>query len=52
MKGPLAGNNPWHVRGLEWKTSSPPPEHNFHERRIEVPKDYEPYDYWRPEIPS
>ena len=25
-----AGNNPWHGYTLEWATSSPPPEHNFH----------------------
>jgi cytochrome c oxidase subunit 1 len=28
---PNAGANPWHATGLEWQTSSPPPEHNFHE---------------------
>ena len=25
-----AGNNPWHAYTLEWATTSPPPEHNFH----------------------
>ncbi len=25
-----AGDNPWHAYTLEWATSSPPPEHNFH----------------------
>jgi cytochrome c oxidase subunit 1 len=25
-----AGDNPWHGYTLEWATSSPPPEHNFH----------------------
>ncbi|MEI6349672.1 MAG: cytochrome c oxidase subunit I [Verrucomicrobiota bacterium] len=27
--GPRAGANPWHATGLEWKTPSPPPTHNF-----------------------
>lgn len=27
--GRLAGPNPWGAAGLEWETSSPPPEHNF-----------------------
>ncbi len=27
--GRRAGNNPWHATGLEWTTSSPPPQHNF-----------------------
>jgi len=26
-----AGDNPWQGYTLEWATSSPPPEHNFHE---------------------
>ena len=29
ISGPVAGNNPWHARTLEWHTSSPPPEENF-----------------------
>src|SRR5258706_7629418 len=29
--GPLAGYNPWDAFTLEWATSSPPPEGNFHE---------------------
>jgi cytochrome c oxidase subunit 1 len=28
-KAPLAGPNPWHARGLEWETPSPPPTENF-----------------------
>jgi cytochrome c oxidase subunit 1 len=28
-KGAIAGPNPWGATGLEWKTSSPPPTHNF-----------------------
>ncbi len=27
--GPLAGDNPWGAKGLEWETSSPPPTVNF-----------------------
>jgi cytochrome c oxidase subunit 1 len=27
--GPLAGNNPWKAKGLEWQTTSPPPTYNF-----------------------
>jgi cytochrome c oxidase subunit 1 len=27
--GPKAGNNPWHAKGLEWTTASPPPKDNF-----------------------
>ena len=27
--GKPAGDNPWDARGLEWRTTSPPPEHNF-----------------------
>jgi cytochrome c oxidase subunit 1 len=40
--GPIAGDNPWDAAGLEWKTSSPPPKHNF-----EIPPicDEEPYTY-------
>jgi len=50
FRGPPAGDNPWAVRGLEWKTSSPPPEHNFRERLIVLPPDYDPYDYWKPAV--
>jgi cytochrome c oxidase subunit 1 len=32
--GKIAGNNPWGATGLEWQTSSPPPEHNFEETPI------------------
>jgi len=27
--GKRAPNNPWEASGLEWQTTSPPPEHNF-----------------------
>jgi cytochrome c oxidase subunit 1 len=29
IKGRLAGDNPWLLPGLEWRTSSPPPTENF-----------------------
>ena len=29
--GPAVGANPWPSTGLEWRTASPPPPHNFHE---------------------
>jgi cytochrome c oxidase subunit I len=37
-----AGDNPWNATGLEWETSSPPPEHNFEEAPV---VDSEPYNY-------
>jgi cytochrome c oxidase subunit 1 len=40
--GARAGPNPWGAKGLEWQTSSPPPEHNF-DRPPNVPEV--PYDY-------
>ncbi len=46
VRGPRAGANPWGSRGFEWRTSSPPPTHNFHAtphlQRIGA------YDYSRP----
>jgi cytochrome c oxidase subunit 1 len=27
--GPIAAANPWHLPGLEWRTTSPPPTENF-----------------------
>lgn len=29
--GRAAGNDPWEANTLEWWTTSPPPEHNFHD---------------------
>ena len=29
-RGTPAGDDPWEANSLEWATSSPPPEHNFH----------------------
>ncbi|AHL75312.1 cytochrome C oxidase subunit I [Stutzerimonas stutzeri] len=40
--GPIADDDPWEAAGLEWRTSSPPPKHNF----IETPiVDFEAYEY-------
>jgi cytochrome c oxidase subunit 1 len=32
--GDPAPDNPWRTTGLEWKTSSPPPKHNFEETPV------------------
>ncbi len=40
--GPKAPPNPWHSRGFEWLTSSPPPKHNF---AVTPRLDFSPYDY-------
>ncbi len=34
--------NPWHSRGFEWLTPSPPPKHNFAATPV---LDFSPYDY-------
>jgi cytochrome c oxidase subunit 1 len=40
--GAVAGDNPWGAAGLEWKTTSPPPKHNF----LTPPVcDEDPYTY-------
>jgi cytochrome c oxidase subunit 1 len=40
--GKIAGDNPWGATGLEWQTSSPPPQHNFEETPI---ANHPPYQY-------
>jgi len=40
--GKMAGANPWGATGLEWKTPSPPPTHNFEETPV---IRHEAYDY-------
>jgi cytochrome c oxidase subunit 1 len=46
VHGRRAGPNPWHARGMEWKTSSPPPKENF----VTTPTvDPVPYNY-NPEV--
>ncbi len=44
--GERADDNPWDALGLEWQTSSPPPEENFLKpvRVPEFPYDYHPED--------
>ncbi len=41
--GKNAGPNPWRATGLEWKTASPPPTHNFEVTPVVTAKL--PYDY-------
>lgn len=40
--GPIADDDPWEAAGLEWRTSSPPPTHNFVETPI---VDFDAYEY-------
>jgi cytochrome c oxidase subunit I len=40
--GAVAGANPWKATGLEWKTPSPPPPHNFEETPV---VRHDAYDY-------
>jgi len=40
--GKIAGANPWGATGLEWKTASPPPLHNFDKTPLVT---QEAYDY-------
>jgi cytochrome c oxidase subunit I len=40
--GDKAPENPWRATGLEWKTSSPPPKHNFEETPVVT---WNAYDY-------
>jgi cytochrome c oxidase subunit I len=46
LHGKQASDNPWHATGLEWRTSSPPPEHNFARTPVvtEGPYRYNPED--------
>jgi cytochrome c oxidase subunit I len=48
--GPIAGNNPWGAKGLEWKIPSPPPTYNFEQTPIvtEPAYAYETDDETRP----
>ena len=42
--GKRAADDPWGAKGLEWRTSSPPPKHNFIGTPVveSVPYDYHP----------
>ncbi|HEY8429725.1 MAG TPA: cytochrome c oxidase subunit I, partial [Sandaracinaceae bacterium] len=42
LKGPKAPPNPWGSAAFEWRTASPPIEHNFHHTPV---VDRGPYDY-------
>jgi len=44
--GARAGANPWRATGLEWLTSSPPPQHNFPRTPVvrAAPYQYNPAD--------
>ena len=45
LYGKISPADPWHAKGLEWRTSSPPPKHNF----LRTPfVTEEPYDYHEP----
>jgi len=41
VKGKAAGDNPWMLPGLEWRTSSPPPTENFEEMPVVTWEAYE-----------
>jgi cytochrome c oxidase subunit 1 len=46
FRGRPAGDNPWHAKGLEWETTSPPPTFNFD--RTPIVTD-ETMNYGKPE---
>ena len=39
--GEPAGRNPWNAMSLEWKTETPPIEHNFHDQLTVAGGPYE-----------
>ncbi|MBI4348335.1 MAG: cbb3-type cytochrome c oxidase subunit I [Elusimicrobia bacterium] len=45
LRGPAAEADPWRARTLEWRTSSPPPVHNFPAPPVVVSG---PYEYGTP----
>jgi cytochrome c oxidase subunit 1 len=47
FRGQKAADNPWQANSLEWATSSPPPEHNFHAEPVVY---HGPYEYSSPEV--
>jgi cytochrome c oxidase subunit 1 len=47
--GKRAGDNPWGVNSLEWKTASPPPVENFHQTPVVTEEAYH-YSDKEPEV--
>jgi len=47
--GKPAGANPWRATGLEWKTPSPPPVHNFEEVPVVTNRAYD-YEAMKEEL--
>ncbi|MBI2930685.1 MAG: cytochrome c oxidase subunit I [Planctomycetes bacterium] len=45
------GDNPWGATGLEWRTSSPPPEDNFRETPVVTEEAYDFAKAEEPELP-
>ncbi|MBA2934411.1 cytochrome c oxidase subunit I [Sphingomonas sp. CGMCC 1.13654] len=45
LHGERAGDNPRDATGLEWTTSSPPPQHNFHEPPVVRSEPYAYHDW-------
>ena len=43
-RGRIAGHNPWGATGLEWTTTSPPPEHNFAALPVVTSEAYDYFD--------
>jgi cytochrome c oxidase subunit 1 len=41
INGKPAGDNPWMLPGLEWRTSSPPPTENFETSPVVTWEAYE-----------
>ncbi|MDX1625262.1 MAG: cytochrome c oxidase subunit I [Wenzhouxiangellaceae bacterium] len=48
LRGRAAGDNPWGATGLEWRTTSPPPPHNFRNPPV---VQREAYDYGSDDAP-
>lgn len=50
--GPVAGNNPWGAKGLEWETASPPPTFNFDRTPVVTEEAYEYQKDYQKRYPS
>ena len=51
FRGERAGPNPWHAKGLEWTTPSPPPPENFDTTPV-VREEAYAYDQRKVSLPS